>query len=190
MVTQVLYDAYQSLLLGLDGAVASEEIEAVGFVYIFCVAALIAWDVSSIVLVSMENDLHNYPKDSNKALQGLYNWNPTALDTINQNVYNENVQMQLNLSNLGKWTYASITDYSTCLTNYIIDGLNGSPITSCEATLIPQDFFTNPPALPDTELVKWTNTSIYDRISSMEKQMKISHNEIINNQENMEKKYY
>ena len=183
VATQVLWDTYQSLSL------AYRAVKGVSItLLVLCSIALGAWDVSSIALVSYEVNLFNYQKDNNLALQELYNWNPKALDTINQNVYKENVQMQENLSNLGSWTYESITDYSTCLANYIIDGLNGSPVTSCEATPInPQTFFINPPALPNTELVKWTNTSIYDRINSMEKQMKSSHEEIINNQENMEK---
>ena len=187
MINQALWDTYQTSISINRIAASYPSITAKLITSIICAAVLIAWDVSNIAYVWAENNLHNYQKDNNLALKGLYNWNPKALDTINQNVNNQNVQMQENLSNLGKWTYASITDYSTCLTNHIIDGLNGSPVTSCEATPIPQDFFTNPPALPDTELVKWTNTSIYDRISSIEKQMKSSHDEIINNQENMEK---
>ena len=182
--TQIYWDAYQTLSLANRVAVASTNIPAIVITFIICGVALIAWDVSNISLVAMELNLFNYQKDNNLALQGLYNWNPTALDTINQNVYKQNVEMRKDLINLGEWTYYSIIDHTTCLTNYIINGLSGSNVTSCEVPLLPSN--PTPIAPSNVELVK-TNTSIYDRISSIEKQMKSSHEEIINNQENMEK---
>lgn len=187
----MLWDAYQTAiaLVREFQTLGPEMAEAAFTANSVALAMLVVWDLSSIALVSLEVNLFNYQKDNNNIFKDLTPWLSETLNAIHGDAYGQRVEMRKDFITLGEWTYYSIIDHTTCLTNYLINGLSGSNVTSCEEPLLPQDIFTDPPPAPsNVELVEWNiNTSIYDRINSMEKQMKIAHEEIINNQENMEK---
>jgi len=175
VATQVLWDAYQTAIaLVRDFQILGPELAEAAFTAnTVALAMLVVWDLSSIALVSLEVNLFNYPKDNNNIFKELTPWLANTLNAIHGDAYGQRVEMRKDLIDLGEWTYYSIIDHTTCLTNYLINGLSGSNVTSCEVPLLPQDIFTDPPPAPsNVELVEWTfNTSIFDRISSMEKQM-------------------
>jgi len=176
VATQVLWVSYQtaSVIVRDFQILGPEMAEAAFTANSVASAILVAWDISNIVLVSMEVNLFNYQKDNNNIFKDLTPWLANTLNAIHGDAYGQRVEMRKDLIDLGEWTYYSIIDHTTCLTNYLINGLSGSNVTSCEVPLLPQDIFTDPPPAPsNVELVEWTfNTSIFDRISSMEKQMK------------------